>query len=149
MSYQQVLKGQTLGPGATFPDYCYFENCQIKATCTFGTGCHFVGCTFLKCCPKPNSNAPSQIKSGIVVDSTLESVSLDENTLGHNNTNTGYMVTDMSYSRRGITHGTAQSSTAMDCCAGVSISPTDVGAVAQCPEALCKDARGVYNEHSG
>lgn len=149
MSYQQVLKGQTLGPGATFPDYCYFENCTINATCTFGVGCHFVGCTFKRCCPKPNTNKPSEIKSGIVVNSTLESVSLDNNTLGHHNTSTGYMVTDMSYKRSGVTHGEGLSSEKMDCCTGVSISPTDVGPVAQCEQDICRTPRGIYNETGG
>lgn len=150
MSYKKVLKGQTLGPGASFPDNCYFENCIIKATCSFGPGCHFINCTFQKCCPKNNNNQPSKVKSGIVVNSKLESVSLDKNTLGDNNTSTGYMVSDMSYKRDAVGHGQGFNSTEMqNCCAGVSISPTDVGPVALCPGEVEKTKRGIYNEKTG
>lgn len=80
---------------------------------------------------------------------TLESVSLDANTLGHNNKNTGYMVTDMSYKRDGITRGTGQSSEKMDCCTlGVSISPTDVGVVATC-DPCAENWRGIKGESKG
>lgn len=150
MAYQQVHKGKTFPPGSTFPDFCKFENCTFQATCTFGVGCHFITCTFQKCCYPHYNNSPSQVKSGIVVNSTLESVSLDKNTLGHNNKNTGYMVTDMSYIREGVTHGTAQRSDKMECCElGVSLSPTDVGVVAVCPDAICKKPRGIKDGHKG
>lgn len=80
---------------------------------------------------------------------TLESVSLDANTLGHNNKNTGYMVTDMSYKRAGIVQGTGQNSERMDCCTlGVSISPTDVGVVATCDPCV-ENWRGIKGESKG
>lgn len=150
MAYQQYYKGQTFPPGSTFPDHVMFESCTFKATCTFGVGCHFDGCKFQRCCPRPNNNSPSKIKSGIVVNSTLESVSLDANTLGHNNTNTGYMVTDMSWSRAGVTHGAGQSSDRMEnCCLGVTISPTDVGTFPPCDVNPSDNIRGIQNESKG
>lgn len=149
MSYTKIYKGVTFPPNSKFPDFCYFDGCTFQATCTFGVGCHFINCTFQKCCPKYYRNQPSQVKSAIVIDSTLESVSLDNNTLGHNNKNTGYMVTDMSYTRDGVTHGTGQRSDSMqNCCLGVSISPTDVGVVATCKP--CEEnVRGIKNEQKG
>ena len=149
MASQQVHKGKTFPPGSSFPDYCEFENCTFQATCTFGVGCHFIGCNFQRCCPKHNNNRPSEIKSGIVVNSTLESVSLDANTLGYNNRNTGYMVQDMSYKRDGIVHGTGQRSDQMDCCAlGVTLSPTDKGVVITC-DPCSENARGIKGESKG
>lgn len=94
-TFQSVLKGGSIGPGASFPENCYFEGVTIIATCQFGKGSIFKKCKFQKCCPKHNQNPPSQIKESIVEDCTLESVSIDAKSLSINNKSTGYKVQDM------------------------------------------------------
>lgn len=93
--FQQIVSGGSIGPGATFPDNCYFENVTILATCTFGKGSIFKNCSFQKCCPKPNNNSPSKVVESIVENCSLESVSIDAKSLSINNKSTGYMVQDM------------------------------------------------------
>lgn len=70
MAFQQVITGGTYGPGASFPDYCYFEGVTFRATCTFGAHCHFVGCTFVKHknCNKCPYNPPSEVGSHGVME---------------------------------------------------------------------------------
>lgn len=142
MSYRKVYKGQTFSPGTKFPEYCYFEGCTIQATCTFGVGCHFINCTFQKCCPSQNNNPPSEIKAGIVENCTLEAVSLDAETLGVNNKNTGYKVQDLSWSRGGIVRGNAKAVCLCYCqppepCNGVSLASREDKTPTPEPVATC------------
>lgn len=143
MSYQKVYKGKTFTPGKKFPERCYFEGCTIQATCTFGEGCYFVDCTFQKCCPSQNNNPPSVIKAGIVENCTLESVTLDKETLGVNNKSTGYKVKDKSWSRDGIVRGDKESVclcylTEPNPCKGVSLASKENEPATPEPVETCK-----------
>lgn len=81
MSYKQVYKGGTFGPGQTFPEFCEFENCTFLAQCKFGVGCHFINCKFKKCCPKHYTNPWSIVKESILENCSLEYVVVDAKSL--------------------------------------------------------------------
>ncbi len=141
MAYTQIFENQTFPPGSTFPENCYFKGCTFQATCTFGEGCMFDGCTFQKCCYPQYQNPPSEVKSSIVVKTTLESVNLDKNTLGVDNVDTGYKVQDQSYKRAPHNMGSAGkydtcNDKPIDPCKGFSLSPE-----AEKPEPLSKDCK--------
>ena len=75
MAFQQVHKGKTFNPGATFPEYCEFENCVFYAQCKFEKG------RFLKCCPKHYSNKNSEVKEAILENCYLEYITVDKDSL--------------------------------------------------------------------
>lgn len=81
MAFQQVHKGGTFGPGASFPEYCYFDGCTFYAQCTFGPGSMFKNCTFLKCCPKYYTNPNSTVKQSILENCFLEYITVDSESL--------------------------------------------------------------------
>lgn len=148
MAHQQYHKGTTFSSGMSFPDLCTFENCIFYAQTTFGEGCMFVNCTFLKCCPKYYTQPNSIVKKSIMVGCSLEYVTIDKETLVEDCTENERVI-NQGYSRKGIIHGTGQSSEKMDCCTlGVSISPTDVGVVAIC-DPCAENWRGIKGESKG
>lgn len=81
MAFQQVHKGGTFGPGASFPEYCYFEGCTFYAQCTFAPGSIFKNCTFLKCCPKHYRNPNSIVKQAKMDGCYLEYITVDSESL--------------------------------------------------------------------
>lgn len=84
-NFTQIIENTTIGPGAVFPENCYFKNVTILAQCKFGKGCIFENCTFQKCCPKPYSNPNSEVTESIIKNSYLEYVTVDERSLLDNN----------------------------------------------------------------
>lgn len=93
MPFVQYVTGGTFGPGATFQDDIYFENCTFLAQCNFGERCFFINCKFQKCCPKPYSNPNSVLKKGsFLKGTTLEYVTVPEGCMLYDCTNTGNRV---------------------------------------------------------
>lgn len=149
MAYTKIYEGVTFPPGTTHPPNVYFKNCTFLATNTLGEGSLIDGCKFQKCCPTKYQNAPSRVVKSRVINSTLESVTLDKDTFGHNNTNTGYKVTDNSWTREGITHGEGIKVEVCNTpCTGISISPNDNAYIDQCYDNTC-NPRGIINEEKG
>lgn len=149
MAFKQYRKGTTFSSGMSFPDHVAFENCTFYAKTTFGEGCMFVNCTFLKCCPKYYTQPNSVVKKSIMVGCSLEYITIDKETLVDNCTEKERVI-NQGYSRAGITHGTGQSSDRMEnCCLGVTLSPTDVGTFPPCNVNPCDNIRGIQNESKG
>lgn len=131
MAFQKIFKGQTFPPNTVFPEHCYFEGCTFQASCKIAAGSVVKGCTFVKCCPKPYSNPNSEVKDSIVVDSTLEYVTIDKGTLSVNNKNTGNRVQDNGWKRDGVVVGSEEKFCLCYCVfptpcqQGVSVPPKD------------------------
>lgn len=101
MPYTKYYTGGTFGPGMSFPDRCYFENCTFLAQCTFGEACDFVSCKFQKCCPKPYSNPNSEVKKGSrLFKCTLEYVTLEQGVFLYEENDTGNRVINMGGPRK-------------------------------------------------
>lgn len=93
MPYKKQFNGGSFGPGGSFPDRCLFENCTIIANVKFGDHCDFVGCTFVKCCPKPYSNVSEIGEHCRFFDCKLESVQVGPHAELYNTNKSGYRVT--------------------------------------------------------
>lgn len=81
MAFQQVYNGGTFGPGMSFPEHCYFENCTFYASCKFGEGSTFKNCRFVKCCPIFFMNPNSTVKQSILENCFLEYITVDAESL--------------------------------------------------------------------
>lgn len=95
MPYKKMITGGSYGPGGSFPDRCYFENCTFVAGVSFGKHCDFVNCTFVKCCPKPNNNLHQIKEHARFFNCKLESVQVQPHAELYNTNNSGYLVTIM------------------------------------------------------
>lgn len=93
MPFVQYMMGGTFGPGMTFKDDIYFENCTFLAQCQFGERCFFINCKFQKCCPKYYSNPPSIMKEGgFLKGCVLEYVTIPKGCVLYDCINTGNRV---------------------------------------------------------
>lgn len=93
MPFVQYMTGGTFGPGMTFKDDIYFENCTFLAQCQFGERCFFINCKFQKCCPPYFRNPPSSMKEGCFLKGcTLEYVTVPKGCVLYDCTNTGNRV---------------------------------------------------------
>lgn len=93
MPFVQFVTGGTYGPGMTFKDDIYFENCTFLAQCKFGERCFFINCKFQKCCPKHYRNPPSTMKEGCFLKGcTLEYVTVPKDCVLYQCKNTGNRV---------------------------------------------------------
>lgn len=93
MPFVQFVTGGTYGPGMTFKDDIYFENCTFLAQCKFGERCFFINCKFQKCCPKHYRNPPSTMKEGCFLKGcTLEYVTVPKGCVLYECKNTGNRV---------------------------------------------------------
>lgn len=93
MPFVQFITGGTFGPGMTFKDDIYFENCTFLAQCKFGERCFFINCKFQKCCPKHYRNPPSTMKEGCFLKGcTLEYVTVPKGCVLYQCKNTGNRV---------------------------------------------------------
>ena len=93
MPFVQFVTGGTFGPGMTFKDDIYFENCTFLAQCKFGERCFFINCKFQKCCPKHYRNPNSVMKEGCFLKGcTLEYVTVPKGCVLYQCKNTGNRV---------------------------------------------------------
>ena len=93
MPFVQFITGGTFGPGMTFKDDIYFENCTFLAQCKFGERCFFINCKFQKCCPKHYRNPNSVMKEGCFLKGcTLEYVTVPKGCVLYECKNTGNRV---------------------------------------------------------
>lgn len=93
MPFVQYMTGGTFGPGMTFKDDIYFENCTFLAQCKFGKRCFFINCKFMKCCASSFSNPNSEMKEGCFLKGcTLEYVTVPKGCVLYDCKNTGNRV---------------------------------------------------------
>lgn len=92
MTYKKITTGGSFGPGGSFPDRCYFENCTFTAAVQFGDHCDFKNCTFVKCCPTAFSNQSRTGKHCRFFDCQLESVQVGQFAELYNTNKSGYLV---------------------------------------------------------
>lgn len=93
MPYKKQFNGGSFGPGGSFPDRCLFQNCTIIANVKFGDHCDFVGCTFVKCCPKKYTRISTVGKHCRFFKCKLESVRVGPHAELYNTNKSGYLVT--------------------------------------------------------
>lgn len=92
MTYKKIITGGSFGPGGSFDDRCYFENCTFTAAVKFGDHCDFVNCKFVKCCPKSYSNQSSTGKHCRFFKCKLESVKVGQYAELYDTNKSGYLV---------------------------------------------------------